>query len=172
MAHEAEFLRLLADGVFRVDPDGSIWRLATFGRTGKRRPIEPQRCDHERGNGYRAVNFTVGGRRVFVAAHRATFSAMVRLIQAAEELNHRNGAKGDNAPTTNLEVISRGGNIEHAYRVLGRRRLTGEANPASKLTDDEAHELLALKGTLSSRKAGALYGISHRQVLNIWSGKR
>lgn len=79
----------------------------------------------------------------------------------------------DNPPCVNPEHLFVGTPADNSadMKRKGRQR-RGENHPRSKLTDAHVAALRALKGKLSSRRAGARFGISHVQVLNIWARKQ
>lgn len=168
MAHEEEFLAKVAEGIFRVDADGSIWRLRTISRTGRRIEIEPRRADIAGAKGYLVVRL---GKRRSIRAHRAVYVALKGQLAPGEEINHDDGAKGHNAPD-NIEKATRGQNNQHAYRVLGRSRMTGERNGAHRLTAQQVDQVRALKGVRPSRAVGAEFGVSKTTIIDIWAGTR
>jgi hypothetical protein len=64
----------------------------------------------------------------------------------------------------NLEYVTRGDNIRHAYR-NGIVSVKGEEKINSKLTDEDVKEIR--RSNLSSRSLGEAFGISHSTVLAI-----
>jgi hypothetical protein len=102
-------------GTFRVDADGSIWRLkATWGRHGLR-SISPKRAECRLKNGYLGLKFLIDGKQYLVLAHRLVWTSLRGAIPAGMDINHLNGDKTDNSPS-NMELASRGDNHRHAYR--------------------------------------------------------
>jgi len=123
-------LWLVNNNVFEVKPNGEIWRNATFSRTGKEIPINPQRADCVSSTGYRKVRFGQDS----ISAHHLIWLVFNGNIPAGMEINHKNGIKHDNNPS-NLELVTRGGNIKHAYDHGLRKIPAGEDNPHLKVTD-------------------------------------
>lgn len=58
-----------------------------------------------------------------------------------------------------------------ADRFLHGTHNRGSRNGISKLTESQAREILALKGTASHREIGLLFGVSRSAVWNIHSGR-
>lgn len=52
-----------------------------------------------------------------------------------------------------------------------RLRQTGKPGRPSKLTEETAREIFALKGHVGSREVARRFGIHHATVHNIWRGK-
>lgn len=81
------------------------------------------------------------------------------------EVNHKNGIVHDNR-VENLEWVTRGENQAHAYRVLGRRKLHGEASPRAKLTDDNAREIRRAYAAREANQTelGKRFGVCQRTI--------
>jgi hypothetical protein len=124
-------------GVFSIDTEGRIWRHKVFTRTGNRRAIFARRADHTGSDGYRSVRVNLFGREYRAQAHRIVWIAARGPIPEGQEPNHKNGIRGDNRPS-NLELLTKSGNLKHAYDVLGRCRTSGERNGRHKLTSAQA----------------------------------
>ena len=84
-------------------------------------------------------------------------------------VNHKNGDKTDNR-LDNLEYLTASENLKHAYKT-GLIDNKGEKCSTAKLSDLQAAQLLALKGTVSQVKAGKLFGVTQASVGYLWSGK-
>ncbi|MBA3534737.1 MAG: HNH endonuclease [Ardenticatenales bacterium] len=48
---------------------------------------------------------------------------------------------------------------------------SGEAAPRAKLTDDQAREILAARGTVTARELAARYGVSPGTIGDLWRGR-
>lgn len=129
--------KALRDGLLRVDNDGSVWRIATRGRSGRQRPCKPARADRLDSTGYRRVRL---GRRGSAVAHRIVWIALRGPIPAGLEINHKNLDKGDNR-IDNLEIVTHAGNVQHAFASGAVPPVLGEANGQSKLTRDVVLEI-------------------------------
>lgn len=94
---------------YRVDPTLGI----VYGRRGR---IIRGSLDRV---GYVQVVHVTRGERIWPMAHRLIWEAVNGPVPDGLEINHRNGRKADNR-IENLELVTRGENIRHAYR-LGLR---------------------------------------------------
>jgi hypothetical protein len=154
----------VAEAVIFEVRGGQLWRVKTRGRTGRERPCDPKRADLQRTDGYRRVTV---GRRAY-KAHRVVWLIQRGPIASAKEINHKNGKRGDNR-VENLEVVTKGENLAHAYSDLGRPRQSGEKNGRSVLTRDQASAIRS--SSLASRAEGKLYGVSKTTILKIRRGE-
>lgn len=154
-----------------IRPDGSVWRIAQRGRTGRWRSIQPTRADELRPDGYRRVRVQIDGRSVSMPAHRLIWEALVGPIPAGLELNHCNGRRGDNR-LENLEVVSKSENLTHSYRVLGRHRAAGEQNGRAVLT---ASQVALIRQRVAAgdahRAIAADFCVTHRVIGRIARGE-
>ena len=77
--------------------------------------------------GYMVVSLSRDSKTYLKLVHRLVLEAFVCLCPKGLETNHKDGIKTNNH-LSNLEWISRGDNISHAYGI-GLRTSTGENNP-------------------------------------------
>lgn len=89
------------DGVYRVSNLGRIWSGYVD------RCLRPQRIN----SGYLTVHLYLAGKRRVALVHRLVAQAFA--VGSGPEVNHRSGAKQDNA-AKNLEWTDRSGNVQHA----------------------------------------------------------
>lgn len=144
--------RILFCRQFRVDPELG----AVYGPRGKR-------VGWSSTHGYLRVHAGRGSASV----HRIVWESVHGPIPVDREINHINGIKSDNR-IANLELVTRGENIAHAYR-HGLRNASGERNARAKLTEQDVREIRASRGT--ARKAlAAKYGVSEWTINGIKSG--
>jgi hypothetical protein len=125
--------------------------------------------------GYLQFKASVDGRRMSCTAHRAVCAAFHGEPPAPRyHAAHGNGIKTDNRPE-NLRWATPSENvmdsIEHGTwnRVYQTRR-----NPRShltKLTEDQALEIMALQGKAGATEVGRCYGVSRGAVRSIWDGR-
>lgn len=89
--------------------DGSIW-------SSHRNTLHELKVREDK-DGYLRLNLSVHGERRCRHVHSLVAEAFIRPIQKGrEEVNHLNAVKGDNK-RTNLEITTRKGNAQHAYRL-------------------------------------------------------
>lgn len=128
--HEELFLEELESGSFRVDPDGSIWRL-----NGAESRAEKQ-------GRYLQIQFRVEGKNYYVHVHRIVYLVFYGDIPEGMEINHIDGYKWNNHPR-NLECVTKSQNGLHATRVLGVNR--GERHGRATLTDKDVREIRKMR---------------------------
>lgn len=114
-------LSLIADGMFSVDAEGSVWRHKIRTRWGYR-AVPERRADHVFPVGYRYVSVTINRKQVAVPAHRVVWQALHGAIPDGMQINHKDGDRSNNRPD-NLEVVTGAENIQHSYDKLGRSRI-------------------------------------------------
>lgn len=140
-------------------------------------------------NGYLYFVATAANKKKHVSSHRAVASAFVPNPENKPQVNHKDGNPANNVHS-NLEWVTRGENLQHAYRVLGRepsrvsgdrhgrstmpeRTARGEANGFSVVTEREVVEMRIKysSGCYSLRQLGRLFGVSNTTVGNIVTRK-
>lgn len=83
------------------------------------------------------------------------------------ELNHRDGQRDHNA-LSNLEIVTKSENLQHAYDELGRTRVTGARNGRSKLTETQAAMICERARAGEAKRALAReYGVSPAAVRKV-----
>lgn len=144
-------------GGYRIDAENGV----VYGKRG--RPIRKKM------KGYVWVMTYRNGRSVNVcAAHRMIWEAAVGPIPPGMEINHKNGVKSDNR-LVNLEVVTHGENMLHAYRA-GLTSAVGERNGRAILT---LSDVMAIRGSVDSTAAlAARYGVSKKTILDARSGRK
>lgn len=96
-------------------------------------------------------------------AHRVIWERVYGPVPDGMEINHINGRKDDNR-IKNLEVVSKSGNLRHAFKT-GLRRADGENNPCAKLTEADVIDIRQRKEKGESEKSiAARYGVSRSTV--------
>lgn len=150
---ERVILDLVESGFFRIDEDGSIWRMQKRTNTGAIALAEPVRAEHSRTNGSRRVRAMVNGRQFSACVHRIVWMAehgplpggpVWHLIDP--EIKDRivsltRQGKSASCIAQALGVTTRAVTRERA-RERARRGIPGPAN--SPLTDDEKRVAAAL----------------------------
>lgn len=171
MSRAEQFLMSLIGRAIEVRDDGTIWRIAQRGRTGNWRTISPTRADELRPDGYRQVRVQVEGRAYSALAHRLMWRTYMGPIPGCLEPNHKNGDRGNNS-LSNLELLTKGENLQHSYRVLGRPRPSGERNGRAVLTGTQVAKIRArVASGESQRSVARAFGVTHRTIGKIARGE-
>lgn len=136
--------------------------------------------------GYKRVKLSKDGKLYSVMIHSAVANVWLGPRPPGLQVNHKDANKLNNDPS-NLEYVTPQENTRHAWdnglcdvarekaRGLGRAlglSYFGEKHPQAKLTNQQAADLLQLKGTMTQREAGRLFGITRTTVSRIWNGVR
>ena len=122
-------------------------------------------------NGYLRVTLYPSGRTYSV--HRLVALTFLVKETLRNVVNHKNGVKSDNR-LENLELVTPKENVNHAYEngLNKHRNISGELNPASKLTKCDVLKIrnLAKDGVnwnVIAKEYGVQYNCIKRIVLNI-----
>lgn len=168
MLTDDQITDLVRSGYFRVDADGSVWRLQVGTRTGDRRQVAPSRADYVENNGYRRIRY---GKRGSITAHRLVWLALRGPIPDGYEVNHKDLDKSDNR-IDNLELLTHGDNVRHAFEAGAVPTPIGEANGQSKLVRSDVIEIRRLVSSGEPKRALARrFGVSPTMIRNIASGR-
>jgi hypothetical protein len=141
------FMDLVRSGVLSVDSDGRIWRHSATTRGGGRTYEFPERraeCLGKRG--YLCLSLKLNRKTRSIGAHRIVWIHFNGPIPIDKEINHINAIRTDNRPS-NLEAISHGDNMRHAYGLGLIHRASGEKHPKAKLTAENVAEIRSLYST-------------------------
>lgn len=154
---------------YEVSDTGQVRKRSSENRYAAGYCLTPQ----DNGRGYLRITLAleVGKYKAFMV-HRLVYETFVGLIPSDREINHKDGNKYNNA-TCNLELITRGGNIHHAYE-LGLRDRTSSFK--GKHHTEETKRILSAQHTgmsmseeakakLSKSLTGRTLSIEHRQKL-------
>jgi len=144
-------------GVYQVSSLGRVKRVAggpgaVIGRILKPTPDRA---------GYLRVVLYRGGKRFRVYVHRLVLETFIGDAPSPKhEGNHKNGNKADHR-VENLEWITPSENCKHAFRMLGREIIRGEAHVNAKLTRDDVIEIRRLYATGEHTQAelGKRFGV-------------
>ena len=166
---EPAFLALVAAGVYRIDADGSIWKLWDSYR---KRPI-CRRADHVWGGRYRMVKHEEGRRYFLVQAHRVVYVHFNGPIPSGHVIKHKNGVKDDNRPE-NLESVTQTENNRHAVRTRLNVSPRGDRRWNTKISDAT---VIAMRedyasGTCTQAELAERYGVDFRTLSDVLRGKR
>jgi len=161
------------EGIYQVSNMGRVRRVARGPSTRPGYILSP---DQNR-SGYLRVHPYRNGKAKSCFVHRLVCWAFNGPPPTmGHQINHKNGIKNDNR-VSNLEWVTRDENVLHAYRILGiktGRVMRGEANPASKLTNDQVKQIRELwaTGHYTLVKLGSLFGVSQSMIHLIVNRKR
>lgn len=102
--------------------------------------------------------------------HKIVAKAFLGKAPKNKEVNHKDGNKLNNA-VSNLEYITHGKNVKHAFDIKLRNH-NGINNPAAVLTEEAAKEVINLlkTGELYPDEIAKKYSISRSQVYQIKYG--
>jgi hypothetical protein len=106
----------------------------------------------------------VAGRYIARSVHRLVAKAFFGEA-GGRDVNHVNGNKHDNR-LVNLEYLSRGEYHRHAYRT-GLREPVGK-----KLTDQQVHQIAALRGLATQAEIARQFGVCRATVSRIHRRER
>lgn len=113
---------------------GRPYQLSSYGRL--THPQTGLKAARVTGRGYPIFTFHFGSSwrdRRYVAVHNLVASTFIGLPSSGQEVNHKDGDKTHSC-ASNLEYMTRGENIKHAYRTGLRRANTEAANNARRRT--------------------------------------
>jgi hypothetical protein len=154
--------RLIAAGLWIINAEAGTITGSRFGK----------QIGHGKPGYYVKVQVRENGARVgFVFIHRLVWEHVHGPIPDGLEINHRNAIKNDNR-LANLELVTPGANLEHAF-ALGLITLQGEHNNNAKFTDQDVREIR--QALASGETGGALarrYGVSKSTISLIRNGHR
>jgi len=177
---EKAFLAQIALGLFRVEMNGSIWRLAKWtggGEASRLIYIPKERAERSSAgsDSYLRIMFKDGDKRRKVSAHRIVWMvANRRPIPALMEINHIDGKKRNNAPA-NLELTTHQQNAQHCHTHLSPKKKDqrGEKNSAAAVTETQVLEIRAISAAraMTQREIAARYGITQSAVSAIINRK-
>jgi hypothetical protein len=112
--------RLVREGVLRLDPDGSVWRLKEYPHHGGEPvPIKPRRIDERNKGGYYQFAIRLRkGLRGHVQVSRFIWQMNKGNIPPKLTVNHKDGDKAHNK-MCNYELATHSAQHKRRFRVLG-----------------------------------------------------
>lgn len=133
------------EGLYQVSSYGrvrSVDRIVKYPdgkspRHFKGKELRPQNAS----TGYLFVNLSRNSRIKRVGIHRLVALSFIQKPDGNMEVNHKDGNRHNNR-VENLEWVTRGENILHSYRKLGRKSAwKGRKMHNRKITDEQAREI-------------------------------
>lgn len=154
-------------GVYEASADGRV-RRAVDGEHGASAGYVLKPVVRE--TGYNVMSVQCEGRKRYRYVHRLVAEAFLGPIPDGLTVNHLDGNKSNNA-ATNLEYVTITANIRHAIRT-GLRDLSGERNPAAKITADTVRQIRTLYSSLGigHRRLAERMGLNRNTVWAVVSG--
>lgn len=173
---EKSFLAQVALGLFKVEQDGTIWRLAKWTGGGIvsgliYMPRERAERSSAGPSSYLRVMFKDGAHRRKISAHRIVWMVTNRRpIPASMEINHIDGNKRNNTPS-NLELATHQQNVQHCHTHLAPKKKDqrGAKNSAAAVTETQVLDIRSIwaSRSLTQREIAARYQITQSTVSAI-----
>lgn len=151
------------EGVYSASSLGRIRRDALGGAAVVGRILKP--CKDPAG--YLRVKLSINGVCRTYKVHRIIAESFLGAIAPKLTVNHIDGIKTNNA-ASNLEIVTRGENISHAFRVIKTKSVSGELNPRARLTQSQVEtirEMLAEK--MRQTEIAKVFGVSKHLIYDI-----
>ena len=105
-----------------------------------------------------------------LSAHRLIWESIHGPIPDGLQINHINGVKTDNR-ISNLELVTRSGNMAHALQTGLVVRAHGEDSHASKLTREQVLFARKNKGRFTQQMMADVFGVTRPAISLAQSGK-
>ena len=138
--------RMLSEGMLRLDPDGSVWRVKRYSREGDGvlLPCEPpNRIDYPTKRGNRYFDIRIGpNQRSKVQVPRFMWQVHNGDIPDRMTVNHKDGDPRHNA-LDNFELATHSEQHKHRYAVLGQESSVTTRERLLKGLAEAARSLLA-----------------------------
>jgi hypothetical protein len=154
------------EGYYEVSNMGSVKR------TKPGRGIRVGRILKQKANkrGYPVVQLWKDNHGHGQATHCVVARAFLGPAPDGAEVNHKDGNK-TNPVLSNLEYVTRSGNITHAYRV--GLRVSGASHNWAKLTESQVKEIRSLHvpGEYGCRRLARRFGVSKNTIQLILNGQ-
>lgn len=164
---EQYFVDQLRAGKLKYVPEtGKIWRVAKSGRyTMPVSVLLPGDTKY----GYKRLSSQYGQ----AMQHRVIWEYCVGPIPSEMQINHKDLNKGNNR-FTNLEVVTRSENVQHAIRGGRQFGCPGLRHHMAKLTDEQIIEAKRLhtSGEMTLREVAAHYDMSYSGMVSVLNGSR
>lgn len=115
------------EGMYQASDTGLVKSLPRLRRGFKGTPTAVRERilkPHTGANGYPTVVLCNNGKKRAMHLHRIVALTFLDLILGRDEVNHIDGDKSNNA-ASNLEWVTRSGNVKHSYTIHGSRKKVG-----------------------------------------------
>jgi len=118
--------------------------------------------------GYAMVCINIDGKRRSKNVHRLVACAFLPNVENKREVNHKDSNRM-NADVSNLEWCTSKENARHAYDTGRRKPLFGVDNHRSKLTNEQAVDIIFDRRTL--KETAKDYGVTYGTIHHVRHGK-
>lgn len=172
--------RAVKDGMFEIDVEGRIWRLARQQTSSRGEPTKLVPCERRRGETHivgkakpgqpREANYYMHARVMYdrilysAQAHRLVWYHFFGHIPGQLTVNHIDGQKNNNHPD-NLELATQGEQRQHALKVLGWKPGQVMIAQNSKLNLKKVKVIRT--SPKSSAQLAALFGVTSHTINHI-----
>lgn len=168
------FFDQLAEGMFAIDENDVIWRLAryvslNFSEKGGRMKVSCNRPAFiVTTRGYAKLVFTYYGRKKSIFVHRIVYMHHHGDIPEGLQINHIDGVKLNNT-IGNLELVTPRENILHAITVIRTRKNLGSGNNTSKLKKSDIAKIIYYhaRRRMDYTQLGLMFGVTRGHIRNI-----
>lgn len=126
------------------------------------RVLTPKRGAKARGGYYRRVQLYLGGVCWMPGVHVLVALAFIGPVPVGMEVNHKDGDPSNNV-LTNIEYLTRSGNLLHARSALGHGR--GADTRMAKLTEDDVRAIRAAYPGETFATLARRYGLKSRSTI-------
>lgn len=162
------------EGMYEVSDQGqvrSIDRTVIDSRGHQRRYRGQSMRQSDHYSGYKLIRLCVDGKYTSTSVHALVAAAFIGPRPGDADVNHIDGHKANNRPS-NLEYVSRKGNMEHARRT-GLWENRGENNGQATATNDQVRQAIDLVAAGSTlREAADAVGVSRNVVSSAKTGSK
>lgn len=123
------------------------------------------------GSGYLQLVYWNKGSRKKHYIHRMAASTWIGIIPDKYTVNHIDGDKSNNN-ISNLEIVTRKENNDHAVRTGLRKRWRGELHPQAKLTEGDVRNIRSMiEEGRTSNEIARLFKVERTTIDSIKIGK-
>lgn len=156
------FLKLVHKGILHVSKKGTVTNTLTGTVFGQNKNFDYQRVSYYDRKTKRIRKCKI---------HRLMLLVFNGPIPDGFEPNHKDGIKHNNK-LSNLELVTYSGNMQHAYDTGLKKKMFGEDNGLSKLTEKDIKHIFRLRKSLWSKSEIARkFGVTYVTIRYILAGK-
>lgn len=151
-------------GLYKINEFGDVYSFHSSNRWGnKKRKMK----NWSNKDGYVLVTLSAKGKQKNYLLHRLLAQAFIPNPHNKPHIDHINSKPSDNR-LSNLRWCTNSENLQYASNSGLLRTPRGENCARSKLTENQAREILLLKGKMLEREVAEIYPVSKGMVGCIW----